>query len=287
MTGALTVLGPMEAAQLPTSLLPLISFETGFIQGSDGQFDGTSVTGCKIAKGAPEALIREGLAAIHRQCQPCGADFALTQLRLLKARTKARPDADQTLTAAAYGDWLAEYPQDVAKAACEEWARGMVFWPAWADLQRICDRLVSKRVAVRRALQAALETPERKLYLGKPAPESREQRLAGTIAAYLKHGQVNRAAKREKELAAEQGREPEAWARVEMPEPVAAKIALPSLPPISPDVEAATWRDAAKFHRSQGRAKYAEILERRADNLMPPRLGDAHSEATPIAEAAE
>lgn len=230
MTTALTVLGPMEAAQLPASLLPLISFETGFIAGSDGQFEGTTVTGCKIAANTPEGLVREGLAAIHQQCQPCGGNFALTQLRLLKARTKSRPDADQTLTAAAYGDWLAEYPADVAQAACEEWARGMVFWPAWADLQRICDRLVSKRVAIRRALQLALEPKKAPLFLGKRKPETREERLTASMNTFLRYNMPERAANVERVRAQETGRPVEDWAKDVPLAPKPPREVVPDLP---------------------------------------------------------
>jgi hypothetical protein len=123
--------------------------------GSDGQFDGVKVTGCKLLHGATPADLSAAVSAVDAQCRPCGPDFALKQLALLRARTKSRADDSGALTAAAYADWLAEYPADVAQRACEEWARGMVFWPAWADLQKICDRLVSKRLAIRKALQHA------------------------------------------------------------------------------------------------------------------------------------
>ena len=233
MTTALAVLGPMEAQSLPALLLPLISFETSSITGSDGQFDGVKVTRCTIARDAPEEVIRDGLAAIYAQLRPCGGEFAVQQLALLKARTKSRPDADQALTAAAYGDWLAEYPADVAKAACEEWARGMVFWPAWADLQRICDRLVSKRIAIRRALQAALEPKVNQIYLGKRAPETRAQRLQASRDAWLKHGVTDRAARIELMLAKETGRAPEEWAK-----PVEQKIEKPDPTTIQAEIAA-------------------------------------------------
>jgi hypothetical protein len=125
--------------------------------GSDGQFDGVRVTGCRIRLGASSEDLRAALSIVGDQCRPCGSDFALQQLALMRARTKARADMDGAVTAAAYADWLAEYPPDVARQACEEWARGMVFWPAWAELQRICDRLISARLELRRELRRVLD----------------------------------------------------------------------------------------------------------------------------------
>lgn len=192
MTTETTGLVPLEPATLPTSLKPLISYEASSITGSDGQFEGTKVVGCKIRPGATAEDIRAALQAINGQCRPCGPTFAAEQLAFLRARTKARADDNGHLIAAAYTDWLAEYPKDVARGACEEWARGMVFWPAWADLQRICDRLVSKRLALRRALQLELEPKPNPVFLGKREPETRKQRLvvrAGRAAGRGRDGQ--------------------------------------------------------------------------------------------------
>ncbi len=189
------------------------------------------VSGCELRPGATAADIRAGLLLVSEQCRPCGPDFAAQQLALLRARTKARADQDGKLTAVAYIDWLAEFPADVARAACEEWARGMVFWPAWADLQRICDRLVSKRLALRMALQKALEPAPAELYLGQPLPETRVQRLRSSIDAMLRHNMPARAARVERELALEEGRQPEEWAREMTAEPEHAK---PDRPPFKP-----------------------------------------------------
>lgn len=200
--------------------------------GSDGQFDGVQVTGCQISPKATANDIRAALMLINEQCRPCGPDFAMEQLAFLRARTKARADMDGKLTSVAYTDWLAEYPTDAARAACEEWARGMVFWPAWADLQRICDRLVSKRLVLRKALQKALEPAPAALYLGKPLPETREERLRSSIDSFLRHNMPARAARVERELAAEERRDPEEWARLIM-DPQQEKPSRPSFQPSS------------------------------------------------------
>lgn len=215
-------------------LAPLISYETASIVGSDGQFEGVKITGCRL-KGEPaEATIREALQAVQRECQPCGAQFALEQLGPLKARTKSRADDDGAINLATYADWLAEYPRDVARQACEEWARGMIFWPAWAELQRVCDRLASGRLAMRAALLKALEPKPKVHYLGKPLPETREQRMRFAINAFLRHGKPDMAAATEITFAKEQGRDPEGWA-IEPPKANAAPASKAPTVPISPD----------------------------------------------------
>lgn len=239
--------------------MPLISFVESSITGSDGQFEGVRVTGCTLARGAGEADIRAALQAINQQCRPCGTDFAIRQLALLRARTKFRADVNGTVALAAYADWLAQYPADAAAAACEEWARGMVFWPAWADLQRICDRLVSKRLTLRAALQKALEPAKGEVYLGEPKPETREERLTASINAFLRHGMPARAANAERQFAREQGREPEAWATVDAPPPSA-----PERPPFKPDTSPSGVRCAklAKaWHTGKEPPEHGDISE--------------------------
>ncbi len=244
MTTPRNSLMPLGIQSLPASLGPLISYETNHVTGSDGQFDGVAVTGCTIRPGATHEDVRAALAALGEQCRPCGTDFAIQQLTFLRARTKSRPDMDPTITAAAYGDWLADYPKDVAERACEEWARGMSFWPAWADLQRICDRLVSERLALRRALQRALEPAPKALYLGKPKPETRVERLRATINAYLRHSMPHKAAGVERTLASEEGREPEEWARTLPAEPAAQPIDRPEPAPFVPSKSGTSLRCA-------------------------------------------
>lgn len=243
-------------ASLPTSLTALISYETSTTTGSDGQFDGTQITGCHIRPGATIADIRAGLAAINEQFRPCGGRFAGEQLALLRARTKMRADQDGKLLAVAYIDWLAPYPADVAQAACEEWARGHVFFPAWSELEAICIRRMAKRKALRKALSEALEpSSPNALYLGRPKPESREERLKTIRDAWLRNANPNRAARAERELAEIEEREPEAWA-VNLPDD--QPQAAPERAPFTPSDDAKTNRMrelAAKFRAKQDAEK--------------------------------
>ena len=208
--------------------------------GCDGQFDGVIVTGCKILPavdadgviGDDAEFLRSALSRVHEALRPCGPVQAMQFLRLLKARTKARSldQADEAISAAAYADWLANYPADVAQEACEYWARGNTWWPSWAELQAILDRRAAPRLAIRKALQEATNPKAAPLYLGKPMPETRPERLKASIASWLRHGKPFRAARIERELAAEEGREPEEWAK-EAQEPLATYVEPPPFVP--------------------------------------------------------
>lgn len=210
------------------------------------------MTGCRIRPGASEADIRAGLAAINEQFRPCGGRYAGEQLALLRARTKMRADQDGKLLAVAYIDWLAPFPADVAKGACEEWARGHVFFPAWAELEAICVRLMAERKALRKALSDLLQPRDKPaVYLGRQIPETREQRLRAIRDSYSRIGNPHRSARAERELAELEGREPEAWA-VNLPEdqPQAPVESAPFVP--GDDAKTQRLRDlAAKFRAKQ------------------------------------
>lgn len=212
MTTNLPALLPQtDAALLPDLLLPRLHFETRNILGSDGQFEGTQVSGCTITSNAADdphrrdAVLREALASLQSALRPCGGETAVKLLALLRHRTKARVEDgnEGAMTAAAYGDWLAQYPADIASAACEEWARGNTWWPAWAELQKALDKLAAPRLAIRKALQDALAPKAGVLCLGKPAEETRAQRMRATINAYLRTDKVFDASRVERSLAGE------------------------------------------------------------------------------------
>src|SRR5690349_24144295 len=108
----------------------------------------------------------------------------------------------------------------------------MVFWPSWAELQRICDRLSAGRIALRKALQAALEPQPNPIYLGRREPESRAQRLRASIDSYLRHNRPVDAVRVEKKLAAEEGRKPENWAHEVQASAPPPSMKLPDIPKI-------------------------------------------------------
>lgn len=199
------------------------------------------MSAARIRTGTTVADVRAALAALSAYFRPCGAKFAGEQLALLRARTKMRADQDGKLLAVAYIDWLAEFPADVAKAACEELARSNVFFPAWAEVEAACGRLMTERKTLRKALEDALKPQSgNALYLGKPLPETRADRLKTIRDAWARNGNPNRSARAERELAALEGREPEEWAR-NMPEEE-PRAAPAEAPPFQPANDAKTQR---------------------------------------------
>lgn len=195
---------------------------------------------CHIAPGANVADVRAALKVVADWCRPCGGEFAAQQLGLLRTRTKMRADQDGKVLAMAYTDWLAAYPADVAKAACETWARTEKFFPAWAELQEPLDRLMQKRLMLRKALSKILEPQAPAVYLGRPAPETRADRLRAIRDAHARVGNSHRSARAERELAALEGREPEEWART-LPEDE-PHAAPENHPPFEPKNDAQTER---------------------------------------------
>lgn len=260
MTTALVTTRPDEMASLPTSLTRAISFETSNTLASDGQYEGSTVVACHIEPGASEADVRAALKVVADWCRPCGGEFAAQQLGLLRTRTKMRADQDGKLLAAAYVDWLAPYPADVAKGACEQWARTEKFFPAWAELQVALDRMMAKRLMLRKALAAILEPKAGALYLGKPKPESREDRLRAIRDAHARVGNAHRSARAERDLAALEGREPEDWAR-NLPEeqPTAAPEHQPFVP--KNDAKTERLRQMARAWREKKEAERMEAAE--------------------------
>lgn len=259
-----------DAAALPPSLLARLSFEESSIVGSDGQFEGVKITGCSLRRHdadgvvleSPEEALRAGLRAIQNILRPCGPDHAMRALAMLRARTKARAqdEGSDAVTAVAYADWLAEYPTDTATEACEYWARGNTWWPSWAELQRVADRMVAPRLAIRKALQDALSPPPGVLYLGKPAPETRAERMRNSINAYLRHASPHKAARVERNLAAEEKREPEEWAR-DVAEPPTNRPPRPKFVPGQSNTDKRVAELAEDFRRKQANPTTTQAAE--------------------------
>lgn len=67
--------------------------------------------------------------------------------------TVRRADDAAAVTIAAYKSVLSRYPLDVALQALRDWPERNRFFPAWAELREVCERLV----APRRELKAAIE----------------------------------------------------------------------------------------------------------------------------------
>lgn len=105
--------------------------------------------------------ILAALAHFRGLCAPeIGSRSAVTAaLARLKSLTIKRDsdEIDTRLQVAAYLDELAAYPADVACEALRLWPREPDgrWWPAWADLAGLCDRLMEPRRAALAAIEAA------------------------------------------------------------------------------------------------------------------------------------
>lgn len=105
-------------------------------------------------------------------------------------RRKQDDDITERLRLAAYSSRLAEYPADVAREALLR--HNWLFFPAWAELREVCEKLAAPRRAMLWHLKNAphVETEEREL----PSDERRAEmdayvkRVTAELAERANHG---------------------------------------------------------------------------------------------------
>lgn len=121
-----------------------------------------AVTGC-TASGAPEAraAARRDIAKLMTPAAPREIEAWLVELSVITAR-RQDDEFGEALRLEAYASRLRAYPADVVRAALFDAA--WKFWPSWAELHALCERLVLARCWMLRAL----DMPER------AAPRPRE-----------------------------------------------------------------------------------------------------------------
>ncbi len=109
--------------------------------------------------GAAEAR-QEALAALAGVVTPAPKNQIEEWLAELSVITRRKQDDDITenLRLAAYSSRLADYPADVAREALlkHKW----LFFPAWAELQDVCDKLAAPRRAMLWHLEHAPQAQE-------------------------------------------------------------------------------------------------------------------------------
>lgn len=86
------------------------------------------------------------------------AEAWLAELSVIVAR-RQEDEFTETLRVEAYAARLRRYPADIAKDALL--GRSWRFWPAWAELEEICERAVAKRRAMIAALHDAAYREDR------------------------------------------------------------------------------------------------------------------------------
>jgi hypothetical protein len=101
------------------------------------------VTGYSLADPSPPPADLEAARLIAAPAMaPAPRKAIAAELARLAALTKSRADAqdDQTLRFAAFGEELAEFPQDVIGAALRKIARRQTFFPSLAEVRDQCQR---------------------------------------------------------------------------------------------------------------------------------------------------
>ena len=94
---------------------------------------------------------RELIAPLVRGCDKRTALIELTRLKMTTV-SKAESQEDLNMRLAVYAEELTAYPTDCVVQACRKWTRMEKFFPAWAELKEILDRLARKRLALWRAV---------------------------------------------------------------------------------------------------------------------------------------
>jgi len=114
----------------------------------------------KVSVSGDAQARREACAALAGFVTPAPKNQIEEWLAELSVITRRKQDDDitETLRLSAYSSRLADYPADVAREALlkHKW----LFFPAWAELQDVCDKLAAPRRAMLWHLQNAPQAQE-------------------------------------------------------------------------------------------------------------------------------
>ena len=232
--------------RLPASVVKAIkTHATSVFNPEDGQFEGVAVSGVEIIGNPPQDDLRQALHVANEAIRPGGPSGAVRALTRLRTTARQRPGAEIDMQAelAVMGEMLACYPSDILVSVADKQMRSSPWWPHVSELIAACETKMVPRRKLMEALKAALAPKPGVVYLGKPVPETRAERLRTTINAYLRSGKVFDASRVERTLATEEGRTPEGWATAAREEAPNARPDLPSLGPkyASSEARAAWW----------------------------------------------
>ena len=126
-------------------------------------------------------------------------------------------------------------------------------------------------------LDKARETPKPAAFVREP----QDVRIRGLRDSFRRIGKVAKAASYERQLAEMEGRDVEDWARDPAPEAVEVRVEPPTLPPLSPEMQALTKLSVARSWRNQGNEERAQQLEAQARELAP-HLFEAPAESRDV-----
>ena len=143
---------------LPTSIVTSIRLVTTSLYGENG-YEGEFVSSIEMKPDRPVDAVRATLMVLDAACAPADhrtlAKAVAEMAMVMKAR--AEDGMDTTTRVALIARNLAEFPGDVALAACKRQMDGYKFFPSWMELRMACQIIGGKRLALRAALRKALE----------------------------------------------------------------------------------------------------------------------------------
>jgi len=165
---------------LGVGLTPLVK---SIFPASGGWID--VVVGCDITL-ADGADVGRAIQRVEAAMTPATSDECEDWLAMMQAACARRADSEETATVALdlYSAALRQYPADVAKAVCIQFAtrRGTNWFPALGELLEVADRMAKPRQAMLAALRSPPPAP--------PIPKQREPKdvrdkaLADLMAGY-------------------------------------------------------------------------------------------------------
>ena len=250
--------------------------------------------GSELVEWTPPAVppetstLRAARTELERTTQPGShGHIAWCLGKMAKGMAHRKGDAtDWAMRTEAWADACGHFPDDLWSAATLELLQTKTYFPAPAEIVEIVGpklnerRRMLERVKAMLGGQARLEAP--KVFVAEPEAV----RIRTMRDGFRRIGKVWKAAQYETRLADIEGRTVEDWAH-EAPndEPAAVAEKAPSLPPISPSLQATTMMAAARRHRQQGRAAIADRYEHDARTLAP-HLFEAAGECRDIPEGA-
>ena len=200
--------------------------------------------------------------------------------KLCTLPSKAGTELDKAFVTDNFFDACGQFPDDLWTYGTTELLKQCTFRPSPSEMVKIVEPKFLERQRMLERVKLMLAPPSAAALPAAQPLQTRAERLQHTRDTWKRLGNTARAAKAERELAKEIGREPEDWARaastgVENRD----KPDLPKLPPPGPAMQAATMRAVARHHREQGHSGYADTLSRQADALDPETRMEPVNEA--------
>lgn len=189
--------------------------------------------------------VKRVIGELDRGLQPTRPEF----LKWICDKLSALPSQTATgVNAALWTDNVVDvcegYPEDLLQAACLEVLKTKTFRPSPAEIVKLIEPKHAERQRMLARARKLLPGPKAAAEVPR---ETLPERLRGMIASYRKFPQhQDKAARYERELAAIEEREPEAWAMSAVI--VAPGPAPEDRPPFTPDTSPTTRRLAALAH---------------------------------------